>query len=473
MNTRTGSEITKQRYWVLGAVMCGSILGPIDGSIVNVILPTIARDFNAPLARVEWVPMVYLLVVASLLLVFGRLGDMVGYRRIFCSGLAGFAVASGLCALSPGIHWLIAFRGVQGLAAAMMMSMPFALITSAFPPWERGKALGIYAISISLGLAGGPSLGGFLTAWFGWRSAFLVNVPIGLAAWLWSLRILPSGTKGRGRLDIAGGVSLFAAMSSSLVAVNRVQTGRWDVMETILTGIALTAWVVFFSVELRSSEPILDVSVFKNRTFTLASAASLFNFIAQFVMVFLVPFYLARLLHEPADRVGLIMTAIPLAVLAVAPFSGALSDHVGTRLPAVAGALVLTISLGLMATIPSGASVFQAVWRLALFGVGAGIFQSPNNSAIMGSTEGRRLGVASSLVATVRNVGMVAGIALGGILLYAVTPARVLALTFLSGETARAFLHGLRWAFAGGSAAALMAALASMARPGSRRIRHV
>ncbi len=459
-----------RRYLVLAADMSGSILGPIDGSIGNVILPTITQSFDAPFSTAQWVPMIYLLTISSLLLSYGRLGDIVGYRKVFAAGLLCFVGASALCALAPTIHLLIVFRALQGVAAAMMMAMPFALITSAFPDRERGKALGIYAISISVGLAVGPSLGGFMAAWMGWRSAFLINVPIGLAAFALSLKVLPPLAGRSGTMDLGGAGAWAVALFSALLFVNRLQLDGMTAFASLMLCTAVLAGAAFVWIERCKRLPMLDFRIFANRTFSFACAASLLNFIAQFVVVFLVPFYLQRVLHEEPNRIGVVMTAFPLAVLCVAPFSGSLSDRVGTRLPAFAGASISAVALVAMAVLPASAHAWHVGWRLALFGLGAGIFQSPNNSAVMGSAPVQHLGIASSLVATVRNVGMVLGIALGGAVLYAVVPASVMRIDTLGGESAALFLRGLRAAFGAGAAAAGLAAAASVVRRGAEAI---
>lgn len=170
------ASLTKQRYKVLAVVMLGGIMGPIDASIVNVILPTISGFFGAPIATAQWVPQIYLLTISSLLLFYGRLGDILGYKRIYLTGLLCFVATSGLCGLAPTIYWLIVFRAIQGIGAGMMMSVPFAILTAVFPPQERGRALGINAISVSAGLALGPTLGGLLTSLWSWRLVFLIIV---------------------------------------------------------------------------------------------------------------------------------------------------------------------------------------------------------------------------------------------------------------------------------------------------------
>ena len=182
MRSELAGPDASRRRAILAAVMLGSILGPIDASVVNVVLPTIARSFSASLAAAQWVPMLYLVTAGSLILFFGRLGDLWGYRRVFLAGLLGFVAASVLCAAAPTMHALVGFRALQGLAAGMMSSVPLAILTGTYPAADRGRVIGLFAGSISVGLAVGPSLGGFLAAAFGWRAVFLVNLPVGLAA---------------------------------------------------------------------------------------------------------------------------------------------------------------------------------------------------------------------------------------------------------------------------------------------------
>jgi len=205
----------RSRYLVLATIMIGSIMGPIDASIVNTILPVIARSFNTSISMVQWVPMIYLLTISSLLLFYGRLGDLISYKKIYLWGLTGFTIASLLCALSPTIDYLVFFRGFQGVAAGMMMAVPYAIITSSFPVTERGKAFGINAISISAGLAIGPSLGGFVTFLWGWRSAFFINVPIGLIGIILTQKFIQESKGQSGRIDIAGAVTAFISFLHS------------------------------------------------------------------------------------------------------------------------------------------------------------------------------------------------------------------------------------------------------------------
>jgi EmrB/QacA subfamily drug resistance transporter len=447
--------------------MLGSIMGPIDASILNVTLPTIAEYFGVELSSAQWVPITYLLVISSLLLFYGRLGDILGYKRVYLAGLAGFIIASALCGLSyflPTIHWLIAFRAIQGLAAAMTMAVGRAIITASFPPTERGKSLGINAISVSAGLALGPSLGGFVTYSLGWPFVFLINVPIGIASFFWARNILPELKGQPGKMDIGGAITYSISLFSFLLFINYSQGSGLSLTNSIMLSVAVLAAISFLRIERRADPPMLNLGLFRNLTFSFANISALLNFMSQYVMVFLTPFYLQRLLHYAPNNVGLTMTAFPLAVMVVAPFSGSLSDRIGTRPLACFGAAMCAIALFLMSQLPPLATPLNVAWRLAVFGLGTGIFQSPNNSAVMGSSPRPQLGVASGILSTVRNLGMVFGIATGGAVLYALVSPTILQQPSLVGEGAAEFLFGLRYAYIAGAVLTGIAAVTSLIR---------
>ncbi len=454
-----GAAPRERRGAILAAVMAGAILGPIDGSIVNVVLPTLASSFGASLAAVQWVPMAYLLATGGLVLVFGRLGDLRGHRRVFLGGLLAFVAASALCAGAPTIGALVAFRALQGIASAAMASAPLAILTATFPPAERGRAIGLFAASISVGLAIGPSFGGLLAGTLGWRAAFLVNLPVGLLAFAFARRVLPEAPFRPGRIDLPGAAAALVFLVSLLLLVNLAQVEGLTPRNAPLLLAALAAGVLFVLRERRTPEPMVDLAIFRNGRVALGSVAAVLNFMSQYVVVFLTPFLLARLLGAGPGRVGLVLTAFPAAVLLVAPFAGALSDRVGTARPAAAGAALSAVACLLLAAMPAAATEAGVAWRLALFGVGTGLFQSPNNSSVMGSAPRAHLGVVGSLLGTARTLGMVLGVAAAGAVLYAFVPAGALRAGTLDAATADAFAAGVRRAYAAGAAFAACAAL--------------
>jgi len=214
-----------KRWRILAAVLLAGLMAPLDASIINVNLPTIAGFFDAPMTLAGWVPMAYLLVLSSLLLGYGRLGDMWGYRRLFLIGIVLFVIASALCGLSPSMWFLIGARAVQAVGAGMFMAVVPAIITTTFPADERGRALGLNGMAVAFGLALGPSLGGAITGWWGWRWVFYINVPIGVAGVLWCHRLLPPDPpRSREHFDGLGAVLAFGALFGFLFWVNRLPT---------------------------------------------------------------------------------------------------------------------------------------------------------------------------------------------------------------------------------------------------------
>ncbi|MFO8009534.1 MAG: MFS transporter [Dehalococcoidia bacterium] len=462
---KSASALPVRSKWaVLTAVMLGSIMGPIDGSIVNTVLPAISDYFAIDMALVQWVPTIYLLAISALILLYGRLGDMIGYKRVFLTGLASFVLTSILCGVSQNIWMLITFRAFQGVAAAMTMSVSFAIVTSSFPPSERGKAMGIYAIAIAAGLALGPTLGGVITEYLNWRYIFFINIPIGISALILGSRVIPRGERDPEQtLDWQGALTALVFLGSLTMYANRGEDWGWlSGTCIVLLCITLISGIVFFSIERSSKQPMLNLSLFKNRTFSFANMSALFNFIALYTMIFITPFFLKAVLGYSILKLGIVMVASPAAILIVAPFSGSLSDRIGSRPLTVTGMLVSALGLYLLSTLDQSSGVFDVVWRLIIMGVGMGVFQSPNNSAVMGSVPPWRLGISSGVLAAMRNVGMVLGLAVAGAVLYHIAPvAAEKPPEMFSPAEVDQFLNGLQWTYVTGAGLALVSALAS------------
>lgn len=450
-----------RRWLILLAVLTAGIMGPIDSSVVNVALPTIRQHFGTSMSSVSWVAMAYLLVIGSLTLTFGRLGDMIGYRRVELAGIAVFTIASAVCALAPSIWVLIAFRAVQAVGAGMFMAMSQAIIISVFPPNERGRALGVNGMLIAVGLALGPSLGGLLLTVWGWQAIFTINIPIGILSFIfcWSVAPAPSDIRPQ-NFDITGAALALLFLASGLLVGSFGQDWGWTSARTIATAaIALVAAAAFIAWERRVPEPMLDLSLFTNRVFAAANFAALTNFVSQAAVTFLIPFYLQQVLRLSPSQAGRILTAGPLVVLLVAPLSGALSDRLGTRWLAFAGQSIIVGAFLLMLTLTPAARPADVLGRLMLFGLGSGIFQSPNNSAVMGNVPHHRLGIGSSVLATVRNVGMVVGIAVASSVFASRSAAALPALGAIP-----SFMAGIRAAFIVSAIIALAGALTSLVR---------
>lgn len=428
------------KWHILLALLAGVIMGPLDASIVYIALPSIAKHFSVDPQTVGWVSMSYLLVMGSFLLAFGRLGDIFGFRRLYLTGLLLFITASAFCGLAPSLVWLVLLRALQALGAGLMMSMAPAITTAAFPPEERGKALGITGMAVAIGLALGPSIGGMLVEIYDWRLIFYINVPIGILAYFWCLKVLPDKrSEIRKKFDWQGALLGFAALFTMLFIASRGQALNWS-WPVLLTGmLALILLAGFIFVEKHVAEPMLDLDLFKNRVFSAGCSTSLLNFMTQYIIVFLTPFLLQELMGYSAGKAGAIMTAFPLTVLVAAPASGALSDRIGQRGLAFTGSLLCTMAVLALSGLNRYAAPLDVVWRLSLFGLGTGMFQSPITSAVMGSVPKIRLGIAAGVLSTSRNIGMVLGIAAGGAVM-AIRQASY------SGQ-ADAFLFGLKDAY--------------------------
>jgi EmrB/QacA subfamily drug resistance transporter len=453
------------KWLVLGAVMLGSLMGPLDASIVNTVLPKITESFHTDVSITQWVPTVYLLTISCLILLYGRLGDMLGYKRIFICGLAAFTLTSLLCGFSQNIWMLIAFRALQGLAAGMMMSVSFAIIASTFPAAQRGRAMGIYAISIAIGLGIGPTLGGAIAEYGSWQYVFFVNIPIGICALLLGSRVIPKGSVKPGQhLDVAGAFAAFVFLTSFLLFANRGGNWGWlSAASVSLMVIAAISVAAFIQIERRTKQPMLNLELFESRVFSFASLSALINFMALYALVFITPFYLAFVLKYSILKVGLVMAASPVATLIVAPLSGVLSDRIGSRVLAVCGMIACSIGMFLLSGLDASSTSFDVAWRLAICGTGSGMFQSPNNSAVMGSVPAMRLGIASGMLAAMRNVGMVLGIAIAGAVLYNLAPVAASGhIGQLTGIEVDEFVNGLHWAYISGSAMAGIAAITSL-----------
>lgn len=465
-NTSPAAKRGIEAKWlILGAVMLGAFMGPVDASIVNTVLPDITGYFKTDISIAQWVPTVYLVTISCLILLYGRLGDMVGYKRIFLTGLAAFVVASILCGSSQSIWMLIVFRGLQGLAAGLLMAVGYAIITAAFPPFERGRAMGIYAVSIAAGLGLGPTFGGLIAQYLSWHYVFFINVPIGIAALIWGSRVIPQSTTKPGQhLDVAGALTALVFLSSLLLYANQGETWGWASPRSLaLVGTAVVFGALFVWIERTSKQPMLNLALFSNRRFRFASISTLLSFVALYAIVFLTPFYLTFVLHFSILKVGLALIASPLATMFVAPVSGAMSDRFGTRVFAVVGMCIGAVGLYLMSGLNASDNVWDVVWRLVIIGTGLGMFQSPNNSEIMGSVPLWHLGIASGIIAAMRNVGMVLGIAISGAVLYNLAP--ITASTHpgaFTPQEIQEFLRGLHWSFISGAAIAAAAALTSL-----------
>ena len=404
------------KWLVMAAVGMSIFLATVDGSIVNVALPTLVDRLGTDFPTIQWVVVGYLLTMATLLLGVGRLADMRGKKPIFISGLAVFTLGSLLCGLSTGVYWLIAFRVLQAVGAAMALAIGPAIITETFPPGERGKALGISGTIVSLGSITGPALGGLILNALDWHWIFFVNLPIGAAAILVALRFSPATRPaGRQRFDFGGAATLFVSMLSLLLGLTIGQSlgfGDPRVLALLAGFAAFLAW--FVRIEQRAAQPMVDLTMFRNTLFSVSLITGFLTFVAASGTFLILPFYLQNVLGYGTQQIGLLLSIVPITMGITAPISGSLSDRFGSRTITVVGMAVLVLAFFSISTLSTGTSAPGVVLRLLPLGLGMGIFQSPNNSAIMGSVSRERLGIASGFMALTRTLGQTTGTALIG-----------------------------------------------------------
>lgn len=405
-----------RKWYVMIAVSLGVFLATIDGSIVNVALPTLVRELNTDFATVQWVVLAYLLTLTTLMLSVGRLADMIGKKSIYMTGFIVFTAGSVLCGLAPTVFWLIAFRVVQAIGASMVFSLGTAIVTEAFPPSERGKALGVIGSIVSIGIVIGPTLGGILIEGFSWHWIFMVNLPVGIIGTYLVWRFVPlTKPAGGQQFDYWGGITLFVTLISLLLALTLGQNwGFTDPRVLLLFAVAIVFLVIFMTIEWRAPQPMIELSLFRNRLLNINLLTGFLAFIAVAGALLLVPFYLENMLGYGPRQVGLLLAALPVVLGIMAPISGILSDRLGTRLITVVGLAVLMLGYYVMSTLTMESNTMGFILRYALIGLGFGIFQSPNNSAIMGSAPRERLGIVSGLLAVNRSLGQTTGIAILG-----------------------------------------------------------
>lgn len=406
-----------KKWWILTAIGIGTFMSALDGSVVNTNLPIIGRSFSKDIAAVEWIVTIYLLILSGLLLSFGRLGDIRGHRSIYIFGFFIFLISSALCGLSSNLNTLIGFRAIQALGAAMLSANSPAILTKNFPASQRGQALGIQATMTYLGLTLGPSLGGWLAEIISWRMIFYINIPVGLVALFLSLRYIPHDRRevSDTHFDWIGAVLFVTGLIFLLLGLNQAHAYGWASIPILfLLGTAIALIVTFIIHENRSSNPMLDLSLFSSKRFSNSVISAIFNYMCVYIILFVLPFYFIQARQFSPTTTGLVLTTMPITMAIVAPLSGTLSDRIGTRLLTTLGMFIQSLGLLLLSRLGPQSAMSSIILALSISGLGIGIFISPNTSALLGSAPKDRQGIAAGVLATSRNLGMVLGVGLAG-----------------------------------------------------------
>jgi EmrB/QacA subfamily drug resistance transporter len=421
---------SRRRWYVLAVLAVGLFMLLLDGTIVNIAIPSIMGDLGARFSEIEWVMNSYLLVFAVSLITMGRLGDMYGRRRLFLVGISVFTAASFACGVAPSAGWLIGFRAVQGLGGAMMMPATLSIIAYVFPVHERGTAMGIWGAVSGIATALGPTLGGLIVdgvsiGWLfdgaSWPFIFLINVPIGVGVILAGVRIIPESTdpSSSRHIDYAGVAVLSVALFCLTFALIEGQKLGWTSTPIIGLFAGAAAGIgLFMVVERRVREPLMQLDLFRSRTF---SAANITGTILSFGMMgifFLLPLFLQSIMGFSAVKAGLVMTPLSAMVVVGAPFAGRLSDRIGSRWLIFGGMLLAAGGFLLMRT-PMQLDTYwpSFVIPFMVTGLGIGLVMAPMTSAVMSSAPLEKAGAASGILSTMRQMGSVLGIAVMGAVL--------------------------------------------------------
>jgi len=415
----------QKKWWVLLAVASGTFMATLDTSVINISLPRLNDYFTTDLTHTKWVVLIYLLFITSLLLPFGRISDQYGRKKIFSCGFLVFTIGSFLCGISQTLFFLIFSRIIQALGASMLMANGPAVITGTFPAQERGRALGLLATAAGSGLIIGPSLGGWLIDSFDWQIIFFINIPIAIFSLILVFRflqkdILPKKTL---KFDWSGAI-LQSIILSGLLLIFDPPSILFSGEEIFSSTFRITMGIIIFfltyafiQIELKAAQPLFDFTLFQHKTFLNSNIAGFLFFLSYSSAFVLMPFFLIDAYSLTEVQAGLFMTAIPAIMLLSAPLSGRLSDRWGSRWLTGVGSLLNTLTLVFMGGISwtgiqKSTSPTTLIILLGSIGLALGLFQSPNNNAIMSSVPSQKLGTASALIATARNLGLVIGTAL-------------------------------------------------------------
>lgn len=407
------------KWAVLILAASSGFLTTLDSSIVNIGLPAISNTFRVGVSgEIEWIIIGYLVVIAAVLLTFGRLADLIGRKPIFLAGLIVFITGSALCGMAPSLLVLILARIFQGVGGAMIFAVNIAMITSTFPNSERGLALGLNAVVVSLGVSTGPTIGGLITQYLTWRWIFYVNVPLGLLVLVAAFYVYREIQPARGqssRFDPVGATLLAIGLSTLTLGLSFGQEWGWLSVGLIVTlSISVVALGLAIYVEGRIAHPILDLRLLRNRTFAFANITFMLCMMALFAPGFLMPFYFEQLRHFTTEQTGLMLTPLPLMMAILAPLSGTLADRIGSRWLSPIGLAIACLGLFLLSDISAQSSLWDIIWRLLVIGIGQGIFQSPNTRTMMGAAPRSAQGEASGLLATGRVIGQALSVAMMG-----------------------------------------------------------
>lgn len=444
-----GAAGHKNKWAILITVLVMTFMSTLDSSIVNVALPVMQKELGVGLDAIQWVASVYLIAICAVLLVFGHLGDLFGKVHLFQMGVAVFGVGSLLCGLASSFEMLLVARALQGIGAAATMANNMGIITETFPARELGRALGLLASFVALGMMCGPVLGGAIVSVLPWEFIFWVNVPVAAIALIAGFKTLPFGRPERdgARFDTLGAVLLVPGMALALCSVTLIERGFTPLLGAVLFAGALLL-VGFVLHERRCVQPLAQLSIFRGRVFDISVVVCLISFVAIGSTEIVLPFYFQDAHGFSPEVAGLLFAVIPLVNAFVGPLSGSLSDRIGCHVPTVVGLGVYALGIFAVGSLSQDSPVVQIVAFVALMSLGTSMFQSPNNALVMSAAPEDALGFVGSVQSLAQNMGMALGISGGMAVLYGQMSAKAgYRVTGYVAGAPEIFFYGYRWAY--------------------------
>jgi EmrB/QacA subfamily drug resistance transporter len=411
--------LDKNRGKILGIVLIGIFMTSLDAYMVNIALPSITTQFNVGIAESQWIITGYLLIMTGLFILFGKVSEYTGKTKLFITGFCIFTISSLACGLSTGLNELIIFRLIQAVGASMVLGVGGALIFLIAAPEEKAKAIGLWGASSSISALLGPAIGGFITSYFGWQYLFFINIPIGAFLLIGALKYLkvPEITSNKLNIDWIGVITLFALVVSLLLFCNSFTNLHVDLSLIIYGAIFLISSVLFIFRESKCKDPILDLSIFQNKLFTLPIVSMMFYNMAIITLTIVGPFYFQGVMGYSPLQVGLLFMVIPLLMAFSYPISGKLYDKYHWKYAAGAGVLVIALSLILVAYAFLTMNLWLVILAFIIRGIGGGLFGSPNGAETMSALPIEKSAIASSVMFTTGSLAMAVGASLASVIL--------------------------------------------------------
>ena len=415
-------EINSNKWTLLIIVVAMTFIATLDSSIVNIVLPVMAKDLVVSTSSIEWVVASYTLIICGTILLFGKLGDILGKEKIFQLGCAIFTIGSLLCGVSMSFQMLVVCRFIQGLGGAAYMANNHGIITAIFDSKERGKALGILTTAVALGTMIGPPAGGLISSFWKWNYIFLINVPIGFIIFILSIKFFPKNVVKRKiyNLDMLGAMlqcsGLILFFGAVIMAQEKGVNNRGIILALISSVVILG---VFIYVERQQKDPLLKFEIFKYRIFTINLMCAFISFTCIAASTILLPFYFQYTLKLSASITGFIVLISPVVLGVFSPICGTLSDKIGREKMCLIGLLIMSVAFLLLSTLEVNSMAVSAIGFMGTMSLGQAFFQPANNALVMSNCDRDKLGIAGSINSLTRNLGQIAGITLATSILYA------------------------------------------------------